>query len=131
MSPFIRSSAAWLLVGVYAGGLTILSSTSQPSLVPTWGLPHLDKLLHAFAYAGLTLVLMRALCLTFATRSLSTLMVWGVVLAICYGGCNEIIQAFTADRTMSVSDGIANAVGAGYVAWTWPRLRRWWPMIAS
>jgi VanZ family protein len=130
MWPLARYSAAWLLVAMYAGGLMILSSTSQSSLVPAWDLPHLDKLFHAFAHAGLTLVLIRALSLTFTTSSSAKLMVCGVMLAICYGACNEIIQAFTPDRTMSVSDGLANAVGVGIVAWIWPMLRRRWPMIA-
>jgi VanZ family protein len=131
MWPLIRFSAAWLLVGIYAGGLTILSFISSPSLVPAWGLPHLDKLLHAVAYAGLTLVLLRALSLTFATGPSSKLLVWGVMLAICYGACNEMLQAFTPARTMSVSDGLANALGVAVVAWMWPRLRRRWPMIAA
>jgi VanZ family protein len=131
MCPLLRLSAAWLLVGTYAGGLMILSSITQPSMVPAWDLPHLDKLCHALAYAGLTLVLLRALYLTCATYPSSQLMLWGVMLAICYGACVEIIQAFTPARTMSLSDGLANAVGAGIIAWIWPMLRRRWPMIAT
>jgi VanZ family protein len=131
MSFLTRLSAAWLLVGIYAGGLMLLSSTSPPSLISARHLPHLDKLVHALAYAGLTLVLIRALYLTCTTCPSSKLILWGVMLAICYGVGNEMIQALTPHRTMSVADGFANAVGAGAVAWIWPMLRRRWPTIAT
>lgn len=131
MWPSLRLIAAWLPVGIYAGGILILSSAPKLPDIPGWDLPHIDKVLHALAYAGLTLLLIRALCLTFVTRPTSTLVLWGVILAISYGMCNEVIQAFTPTRTMSMFDGVANAIGASLAAWIWLWLERRWPAIAK
>jgi site-specific recombinase len=68
MRPLLRLVFAWILVGLYAGSIFVLSSLSQLPLGSTRDPPHLDKLYHALEYGGLTFVLIHALCLTFATR---------------------------------------------------------------
>jgi VanZ family protein len=112
---------------VYASGIFVLSSLSQPPSVPSWEPPHFDKLCHLLEYGGLTFVLMRALRLTYATRSSTSLALWAVVLAIVYGVLDEFHQAFTPDRTMSALDLLADATGAGLVASTWLWVQRRWP----
>ena len=97
----------------------------------TWQVPHLDKVYHGIGYAGLTLLLLYALGLTFVQYPSTHLAVWGVVLAISYGALNEFQQSFTPVRTMSVADGVANALGAGIAVWMWPTIQRWWLKIMT
>jgi VanZ family protein len=128
MWPLLRLIFAWILVGLYAGGIVVLSSLSHLPLVSAWDLPHLDKLYHALEDGGLTFVLIHALCLTFARRPSMSLVFWAAALAIVYGVLDEFHQAFTPDRTMSVYDFLADALGAGMVASLWPSVRRHWSM---
>jgi VanZ family protein len=131
MSPQLRTITAWVQVGLYAGGIFLLSSLSSPPLVPAWDLPHLDKLYHTLEYGGLTFLLMRALRLTYPACSSRTVIVWGIILAISYGAMDEIHQAFTPGRMMSVLDFFADAVGASVLASVWPSMQRRWPMRVS
>jgi VanZ family protein len=117
---------AWTLVALYAGGIFVLSSLSQPPSVSPWDLPHLDKLQHAFVFGGLTFVFLRALRLTYPTHPSTSLICWAVVLTSAYGALDELHQAFTPARTMSVHDLLADAAGALVVAgiWLWIQHRR-------
>jgi VanZ family protein len=127
-----RVVVAWLLVGLYASAIFLFSSLIQPPVLDnTWQVSHLDKVYHSIGYAGLTLLLLYALGLTFVPYPSTHLAVWGVVLAISYGALNEFQQSFTSVRTMSVADGIANALGAGMAVWMWPAIQRWWPQIMT
>jgi VanZ family protein len=127
MHPRLRITSAWILAGLYASGIFVLSSLSQPPSVSSWELPHFDKFCHILEYGGLTFVLMRALRLTYATRSSASLALWAIVLAMVYGTLDEFHQAFTPDRTMSVFDLLADATGASLVASTWLWVQRRWP----
>jgi VanZ family protein len=131
MPPRLRVISAWMLVGLYAGGIFVLSSLSHPPLVSAWDLPHLDKLYHAIEYGGLTFVLILALCLTCAARTSTGIVLKAAVLAIAYGALDELHQAFTPHRTMSVYDLVANATGAGVVALAWLSVRRRWPLLVA
>ena len=124
-----RVVVAWLLVGLYASAIFLFSSLIQPPVIDTWQVPHLDKVYHGIGYAGLTLLLLCALDLTFVQSPSTHLAVWGVVLAISYGALNEFQQSLTPARTMSVADGVANALGAGIAVWMWPTIQRWWLKI--
>jgi VanZ family protein len=130
MRTSVRFVVAWLLVGLYASAI-FLFSLVQPPVIAAWQIPHLDKVYHAIGYAGLTLLLLRALCLTFVQYPPAHLAVWGAMLAVSYGAFNEFQQSFTPVRTMSVADGIANALGAGMAVWMWPAIQRWWPKIMT
>jgi VanZ family protein len=121
-----RTITAWILVGLYAAGIFVLSSLSQPPLASTWELPHLDKLYHSLEYGGLTLLLMRALRLTYPACPLTALCVWGLVLAVSHGALDEWHQAFTPGRMMSLLDVFADAAGASAVAGMWPSMERRW-----
>jgi VanZ family protein len=131
MLPRLRVICAWMLVGLYAGGIFVLSSLSHPPLVSTWEYPHLDKLYHAIEYGGLTFVLIHALCLTCASGPSTGVVLGAAVLAIVYGTLDEFHQAFTPHRTMSVYDLLANAAGAGVAALVWLSVQRRWPMLVK
>ncbi len=123
----LRLTSAWILVVLYAGSIFVASSLSHPPLVPTWELPHLDKLCHMIAYGGLTFVLIRALCLTYAAHLSTSIVLWAALLAVVYGASDELHQAFTPGRAMSVYDLLADATGAGIVAGVWLWVQRRWP----
>jgi VanZ family protein len=126
MYPVFRLTGAWTLVMLYACGIFIASSLSYPPLVSTRTLPHIDKLYHIIEYGGLTLVLIRALCLTCVTCPSTSLVLWATILVVVYGASDEFHQAFTPHRMMSLYDLLADATGAGVVAgvWLWAQRRR-------
>jgi VanZ family protein len=129
MYPLFRLTGAWTLVMLYAGGIFVASSLSHPPLVSTWTLPHIDKLYHIIEYGGLTLVLIRALSLTCATRPSTSIVFWAAILVVVYGASDEFHQAFTAHRMMSVYDLLADATGAGVVAGVWLWAQHRWPSL--
>lgn len=139
MQLVLRSTAAWLLVALYAGGISIGSSLSDPPLVSSFDLPYFDKLCHFIEFGGLTFLLIRALSLTYAIRAstyairASTwLAIWAVILVVLYGASDELHQAFTPNRVMSGYDLLADTTAAGVVAgiWLWAR-RRWSTVVKS
>ena len=108
-----------MLVGLYAGGIFVLSSLSHPPVISSWDLPHLDKLYHLLTYSGLTYVLIRAQYLSCPARPSVSLVVWAAILVIGYGALDEFHQAFTPARVMSLYDLLADAMGASMVASVW------------
>jgi VanZ family protein len=98
----------WLPVAVYAAAIFIVSSMSHPPLPE--GIS--DKPLHGAAYAGMAILVLRALAgaelagVTGGT-SLSTM-----VLATLYGASDEAHQFFVPGRTCDWHDLLADAVGA-------------------
>jgi VanZ family protein len=122
-----------MTVGLYAGGIFVLSSLSSADLplVSIWDQPHFDKFYHTLEYGGLTFVLMRALCLTYVTRPSTSLALWATGLAMMYGALDEFHQAFTADRTISLYDFLADMTGASVVASAWLWVQRYWPMLGK
>jgi VanZ family protein len=131
MHSLLRLTRAWMLVGLYACGIFVLSPLSHPPMAPAWELLHLDKLYHILAYGGLTFLLIRALSLSYATRPSTSLALWAVILAIVYGASDEFHQAFTPDRMVSVYDLLADAMGSSVVASVWLRLRRRRPVLVK
>lgn len=85
---------------------SVLPSGSSASI------PHLDKLFHALAYGGLTIILAIAF-----TR----LHIFGLFLVpVMYGAGLEIIQGvFTQSRTASWADALANASGVALILCLW------------
>jgi VanZ family protein len=86
---------------LYAVGIFVASSMPSNSL-PSGSWWHFDKLLHALAYAGLALLVMRA---------------WGrywpsVLVVALYGASDELHQLFTPGRSSEVLDVAADLVGA-------------------
>jgi VanZ family protein len=61
----------------------------------------------------------------------TALVLWATGLAIVYGALDEIHQAFTPHRAMSVYDFLADALGAGMVASMWLSVRRRWSILVK
>ena len=131
MQAVLRSTGAWLLVALYAGGISIGSSLSHPPLVSAFDLPYFDKLYHFIEFAGLTFLLIRALSLTYATRASTSLAIWAAIMVVLYGASDELHQAFTPSRVMSGYDFLADATAAGVVAGVWLWVRRRWPTVVK
>ncbi|WP_115864039.1 VanZ family protein [Halorussus litoreus] len=110
----------WAAVAFVAGGIfyaSVLASPSSglPSMGPL-GVLRIDKWLHATAYAGLAVTLANA----FAPRARTArVVIFAVLLSVGYGVGVEFAQAPLAERSFSLADMAANAVGAGLgvVAW--------------
>lgn len=122
MRMFTLLIASWVPVALYAGLIFALSSYSNPLLDPGWDVPNIDKVYHMLEYAVLACLLIRALRLTFPARPMVRLIIWGVVLTALYGLTDELHQAFTPGRNMSVYDALADAVGASAVGFVWLRM---------
>ncbi len=131
MQAVLRSTGAWLLVALYAGGISIGSSLSHPPLISTFDLPYFDKLCHFIEFAGLTFLLIRALSLTYATRASTSLAIWAAIMVVLYGASDELHQAFTPSRVMSGYDLLADTTAAGVVAGVWLWARRRWPTVVK
>jgi len=121
MRTFTLLIASWVPVALYASLIFVLSSFSNPPLIPEWDVPNIDKLYHVLEYAVLAFLLIRALGLTFPAHPMPRLIIWGVVLTALYGLIDELHQAFTPGRSMSVYDALADAVGACAVGFVWSR----------
>jgi VanZ family protein len=131
MHPVLRLTCAWMLVGLYAGGIFVVSSLSHPPTVSSWDLPHLDKLYHFLIYSGLTFVLIRALCLSSASRPSVSLVMWAAILSTAYGALDEFHQVFIPERVMSLYDFLADAMGASIVASVWLNVQRRRPELVK
>jgi VanZ family protein len=101
-------TALWLPVILYMAGIFIASAMPNPpapSNVP-------DVSLHAVAYFGLSLLLIRALAIgTWSGVKASTL-VLACVIAVAYGVTDEWHQSFVANRHAELRDLRADAIGA-------------------
>jgi VanZ family protein len=126
MQSPVRFIAAWFLVALYAGGILVGSSLSHLPVISNIHVPYFDKLCHFIEFSGLTILLIRALSLTYASYTAASLALWAVVLVALYGASDEVHQAFTANRTMSGYDFLADAAAAGVIAggWFWMRRRQ-------
>ena len=105
----------WAAPLLWAGFLFAASSVPGAQL-PSGGIPHLDKALHAIAYALLAWLVARAGRAT--TRGALAL---AAAAAVLYGVSDELHQRFTPGRDADVWDLVADAVGA--VAGVWLRAR--------
>jgi len=73
-------------------------------------IPHLDKILHGIAYAGLGIAMAYALLRSGFSRRRRAAIV--LVVAAGYGVVIEVLQGQLTARTASAVDALANAVGA-------------------
>lgn len=101
--------AAWSLVGVWAAAIFAASSIPRGAPVPLPG-PGMDKIVHAGVFAvlgGLAALAFRAEG-TAARRAA----VLGALLALVYGGLDEVHQSWTPGRAMDSEDMLADGLGA-------------------
>ena len=126
MRTSLPLTVTWAFVVLYASLIFTWSSYSKPPLVPQWDIPYIDKLYHACEYAGLAWLLIRALQRTFSARPTRQLILWGVLLTIGYGLTDELHQAFVPERSMSLYDALADAVGASMAGLVWAKISYHW-----
>ncbi len=113
----------WAPVAVYMALIFAGSSMSSP---PRIGPDVSDKLLHLVVYAGLGVVLVRALSRGWKRPVTARLAVQAAVVATLYGASDEIHQAFVPGREVEALDVVADAAGATLPAlalWAWGIIR--------
>jgi VanZ family protein len=101
----------WAPVALYMLMIFGFSSVSNPP-----ALPGSDKNLHALLYAGLGLLLTRALSKGFDSPVRLGTAVLATVLAAMYGVSDEFHQHFVPPRQVEALDVVADAIGAGAAA---------------
>jgi len=111
----------WGPAVAYMGLIFYLSSLSRLPIGPEVS----DKLLHATAYFGLAIVLVRALCHGLPARvgPAAAITVWAV--ATVFGVSDEVHQMFVPGRTAALDDLAADAVGAlagVALCWAWGKM---------
>lgn len=111
----------WGPVAAYMGLIFYLSAQSRLPVGPDVS----DKLLHALAYFGLAVLVVRALGGGLPARvgRATAMVAW--VVAAGYGVTDEIHQMFVPGRTAAVDDLVADAIGAfaGVVlCWAWGKM---------
>jgi VanZ family protein len=110
-----------MLAGLYMAGLFALSSvpddTCEPGIAEYFPRPKVQNALHVPVYAGLSFLMWRGL------RGQRHAALLSAALATAYGVTDEIHQMFVVGRTASLTDALANALGAFAVA-GWASLRK-------
>ncbi|HEX5135327.1 MAG TPA: VanZ family protein [Planctomycetota bacterium] len=111
---------SWILAILYMAGLFALSSVpddpKKPGLGAYFPPPQLQNALHVPAYAGLSFLMWRGLRGPKKTLAQRHAPLLAAALATVYGALDEVHQMFVVGRTPSVTDALANALGAFAVA---------------
>jgi VanZ family protein len=115
----------WLPLIAYCIFIYIQSSHPSPEIVPTFEFS--DKLLHFAAYAIMGVLFYRAFQTLSLRNNIQLLVLLSMVCASVYGISDEIHQAFVPYRNGSLSDVIADVLGAVcgvYLYHRWVMARR-------
>jgi VanZ family protein len=109
-----RARIIWLLVAMWAMGLEFYLSAIPGDELVGPDFEFADKLMHATAYAGIAGALRLAFGSPHARAAFTPLLRSAATLAIAvaYGVSDEIHQMYVPNRFATVSDLIADAVGA-------------------
>jgi len=97
-----------------AGLFALSSLPGIPIDLPS--LPHLDKVLHALAYAGLGLLLARLFRSSPAPVLAGNFIFWVILTGTLYGISDELHQSCVPGRDASVFDAVADAFGCTVAA---------------
>lgn len=119
MSRFVRYHLPTFLWIVAMIVTTSVPSDSAPSLLPD--LPLVDKLIHAFEYAGLGFLALRSLRAQGSALSKRTLLRLGVAVVL-FAILDELHQIFIPGRDPSVLDFLADIAGLGLGMWVFFRV---------
>lgn len=103
----------WAPVAVYMALIFVGSSISQP---PQVGPAVSDKVLHLVAYAGLGVLLVRALSRGWTRPVTTGLAMRAVLIGALYGASDEFHQSFVPERNVEALDIVADAAGAAVAA---------------
>jgi VanZ family protein len=121
----------WGAVALYLAFIFVLSSIAHPPELPNGS----DKRLHAALYAGLGMLLARALAGGLTRTVTRGMVVTTTVLSGLYGVSDEIHQIFVPPRQVEVLDVVADTIGGalGAIAlYAWGIIqRRSWPSRTS
>lgn len=104
----------------------IFVASSRPAIPPAFEAVS-DKVLHAAAYAVLSVLCVRALSNRWASRITLGVAAAALAIATAYGASDEIHQHFVPPRQMDALDLLADASGAGIAAaglYVWSCARR-------
>lgn len=99
----------WAPPAIYALAILALSSIPNPPTPPG---AVTDKHLHALVYAGLALLVLRALASGDASRVTPARALGAAAIAAAYGVTDELHQWFVPGRVVDAFDLLANAAGA-------------------
>jgi VanZ family protein len=99
----------WAPPAIYAIAIFVLSSIPNPPAPPG---AVTDKHLHALVYAGLALLVLRALAAGDARRVTSARALGAAAIAAAYGVTDELHQWVVPGRVVDALDLLANAAGA-------------------
>lgn len=114
-----RTGLNWTIVAVFCGLLLLVCLVPKESLNDDLRelLAGKDKILHALAYGVLAVLACRAL--VGRGRVALAHVVVGMLFATGYGALLEVMQGALSDRTSSMVDAGANAIGAGSGGLLW------------
>ena len=105
-----RTLGLWLPVALWAAAIFILSSF--PALPEPPGLSGLDKPEHYIAYAGMSILVFRAVHGIWNRWSLATVALVTVIASAFYGATDEVHQIFVPPRCCEFLDWVADMLGA-------------------
>lgn len=111
----------WVLTALYAAGIFAVSSIPGRDL-PQVGMS--DKLLHALLFAGLAVLMCRALRLQHPTWTRRAVGGLAVLATFAYGCLDEVHQTFVSGRQPELADALADGVGAAVASWGWHTAKR-------
>jgi len=100
----------WLPVIIYCALIFFQSSRPVPESIPA--IPHLDKLLHAGAYALLGAMFLRAYRTTALGGKLQYIITLSILSAGLYGISDEFHQYFVPYRSADILDALADIAGS-------------------
>jgi len=126
--PLRRSSVMWrwgLLAG-YMACIFVLSSIPGHTLP---GVQISDKLIHAGEYGLLGVCMCRALSGQMTAWPRTRIALLSALIATLYGATDEFHQLFVPQRSASLSDLVADGLGAALAAWGWHRAAARWPWL--
>jgi VanZ family protein len=106
----LRVLASWLILFLYAGMIYLLSS--MPSIgeyIPSF--PFFDKVVHAVEFGLFSILLFRAMKVSFARASVAALIGITIIISILYGAVDEYHQLFTPFRNADLFDLLADTIG--------------------
>lgn len=104
-----RRAGLWVPVCAYAAAIFVMSSLSQPPQPPA-GVG--DKGVHVLVYAGLALLVLRALAGARLDRITGGRALLAVGVTVLYGASDEWHQRFVPGRSAELLDLAADAAGA-------------------
>ena len=106
---YYRIFAYWSIFILYAGIIFVLSSLSVVVKMPYFR--HLDKIEHAIEFGIFSILLYRAMFVSFVRIPAVYLLLMTLFASIAYGATDEYHQLFTPLRTPDIFDWLADTVG--------------------